>query len=172
MRTFIAMPLNHQQANALLKLGCFYRDKNLSWSRLKNLHITLQFLGQKSVEELTYLQFILRQQVQMRPLELNLEHVAGFPHCRSRILAVTIAPHAELTYLQRQIKACVADSGLLDVVSEADFLPHITLARTKRVQLFECMPVNLTLCVSKFELYQSLQGTQGVYYRVLNSIPG
>src|SRR3990167_4173932 len=44
-RLFVAIEIPEELKNQLLKIGSKYQDKDIRWTKDKNLHITVQFLG-------------------------------------------------------------------------------------------------------------------------------
>jgi 2'-5' RNA ligase len=93
-----------------------------------NLHVTLVFLGERSVAEAVTAGALLKAR-RLGPL-----HTAGalwLPPRKPGVLAVALRKQPALTTLQRELTAALADAiGLAP--DRHRFRPHVTLARVPR----------------------------------------
>jgi 2'-5' RNA ligase len=145
LRTFIAIDLPAPILDALAvtqkQLQTLLAAQNkaaaMRWSPVKNLHLTLRFLGDTTLEE--------REQVTQRlqalaatsaPLTLQLDltskGLGGFPTLRQpRVLWVGLGGDlATLKQLQAQVEVIAQSIGFAP--EEKAFAPHLTLARAAR----------------------------------------
>jgi 2'-5' RNA ligase len=145
LRTFIAIDLPTPILHALTTtqeqlqryLRAHSRGEALRWSPIKNLHLTLRFLGDTTPHQ--------RQQVQTRLEEVaatttpfmlhvdaNGQGLGGFPNLRQpRVLWVGLGGELEaLGQLQTQIEAMAQALGFAP--EEKAYTPHLTLARAAR----------------------------------------
>lgn len=125
MRLFIAIDLPENVKEYLRKLQAGLPDAKMLLAR--DFHLTLKFLGEcdealcRKVEEQL-------EQVDFRPLELQLGEIGTFGGKNPRVVLVGIKAPQELNEL-----ACEIEDRMkkLDFQPENAFIPHITLARVK-----------------------------------------
>lgn len=134
LRTFIALdiPTNiqkaiQQNADDLRKaIGDLVR-----WVPIKNIHLTLKFLGDVSAADVDILTRMLHAEADSCPaFEFSVGGLGSFPSPkRTRVLWVGIQAPAELEALQRGIESACARLGF-----ESDprpFSPHLTIGRVR-----------------------------------------
>ncbi len=134
LRTFIAadIPLPIQQAmqshvdTLRLSLGDLVR-----WVPVKNIHLTLKFLGAVSPASMELLTQMLRAEADScPPFDISIGGLGSFPNPkRARVLWVGIQAPAELEALQRGVEAACVRLGY---ASDArPFSPHLTIGRVR-----------------------------------------
>ena len=143
LRTFIAIDLpapildalattQDQLQKHLRGAGC---DRAVRWSPVKNLHLTLRFLGDTRQRE----QVVARLQevaAKTAPFTLAVDvsgrGLGGFPNLRQpRVLWSGVGGDTEqLGQLQAQVEAVIQAVGFAP--EEKGFSPHLTLARAAR----------------------------------------
>jgi 2'-5' RNA ligase len=134
LRTFIAadIPLPIQQImqshvdNLRLSLGDLVR-----WVPVKNIHITLKFLGDISPASVELLIQMLRTEAaSCPPFDIAIGGLGSFPNSkRARVLWVGIQAPAELEALQRGIEAACVRLGYPP--DAHPFSPHLTIGRVR-----------------------------------------
>jgi 2'-5' RNA ligase len=136
IRAFIAIALPPdiqaclQQVSAQLKeqLG----EKSVRWVPVENIHLTLKFLGDVSVSNLSVLKEIISTETAShKPMEFSVGRLGAFPKARHpRVIWVGIEAPPELFSLQRSIEARTTRVGYPP--DEREFSPHLTLGRVAR----------------------------------------
>jgi 2'-5' RNA ligase len=146
------------------------RDDGLRWTRPRNWHITLQFLGETSAAVYPLLAARLAQ-VRDRALPVALDALEIFE--RSGVAVVCVKLTAELAALQRAVVAATCQCGFKP--EARPYQPHITLARTRegvrggltalksRLAGAKCFP---GFTAREFLLYQSVLAPDGAQYTV------
>jgi len=132
MRLFIGIPLAPGTAGELAALVSRLRARGsgLRWTRLRwtgpeSWHITLQFLGNATQEQLRCLTAHLAG-VHCGPVPVELGELGSFD--RAGIFFAHVAVTPGLAALQQRVVAATARCGF--VAEARPFQPHITLART------------------------------------------
>ena len=102
----------------------------LSWSRLDNLHITTQFIGEWPEERLDELKRALAAVPFRGPIDIAVKGVGWFPNPRHpRVFWVGVDRGDALRILARATGQAVAKLGV--PVEEREYSPHLTLARIR-----------------------------------------
>jgi RNA 2',3'-cyclic 3'-phosphodiesterase len=134
MRTFIAIELPLDIRNSLVKI----QDKlkitlpKINWVKPANLHLSLKFLGEISLEQVESIQQIIADITKtFVPFEIRLDTLGVFPNYRTaRIIWIgTNQPLFELKQLVDQLETKLLETGLPK--EERPFQAHITLGRIK-----------------------------------------
>jgi 2'-5' RNA ligase len=104
----------------------------IRWVAPRNIHITLKFLGDISVQNVSMIQAVLdRVALEFSALEVNIGQVGAFPSLqRPRIVWVGVQAPPILVDLQRMIEAELAHLGYAP--EDRPFSPHLTLGRLSR----------------------------------------
>jgi len=136
VRAFIAIDLPpnlqdrlSQLSNALKKeMG----DVPIRWVATENMHLTMKFLGDVSLNNLDVLTNILIREAAVRePMVISLGGVGAFPKTRRpRIIWAGMEAPPELASLQRGIDKQTARVGYAR--EQRPFSPHITVGRVSR----------------------------------------
>ncbi len=127
-RLFLALPLPETIRAVVAELMEPADARDLRWTRLEQLHVTLRFLGDTPVDQIEPLAERLAE-VRVEPFLVPLEGIGAFPpKAPPRVLWLGLgAGHPRLHQLRQRIDDLVLATGL-----EADlrtFHPHLTLAR-------------------------------------------
>ncbi len=152
------------------------RAAGLRWADASSWHITLQFLGNSTADQLECLKAGLGE-VRCAPIAVQVGELDCFDRAGILFANVTVAPG--LASLQQGI---VAATGQCGFVAEArPFHPHIALARAKgdgrRAGLRELLhkvhkqPAFSQFTVHEFLLYESHLGRGGSRYEVRERFP-
>ncbi|MGD9153234.1 MAG: RNA 2',3'-cyclic phosphodiesterase [Gammaproteobacteria bacterium] len=118
-------------------------NKNISWVKPENLHITLKFLG--NITQLQCEQFLPEIKTVISgwgKFEIKLDKLVLFPSKRKpRVIALLPSPLEQLIALACKIEEKVVDCN---IPAEArSFKPHLTLARIKNKNICELKDVTL-----------------------------
>jgi 2'-5' RNA ligase len=105
--------------------------KDVNWTKPGQIHLTLKFIGDYSVDRLDDLKLNL-ERLKFEEFFLALSDTGFFPNSRRpSVFWLGIEPSSALSELQRQIEDLLsAECGVCR--DEREFVPHVTLARFKR----------------------------------------
>jgi len=175
-RLFIALTPPAPVRSAVAELRT--PSRNVRWTPTEQLHVTLRFLGEVTLE-LSEILIDRLETISVDPFVLPIEGVGSFPQKGlPRVLWVGIGSgHPRLHQLRKQV-----DDTLLAVGADADlrtFHPHITVGRCNekatpavnawvRTHREFAGPVFL---VETFDLYASELHPTGAVHRLLVSFP-
>ncbi|HEY1805966.1 MAG TPA: RNA 2',3'-cyclic phosphodiesterase [Terracidiphilus sp.] len=126
MRLFVGIPLAdaaRRQLEAVVD-GLRSSVSGLRWTAPDSWHITLQFLGNATAEQLECLKARLGE-VRAEAVPVKLGELGSFD--RAGVLVVDVPATRELAALERAVVAATAQCGFAAEMRE--FHPHITLAR-------------------------------------------
>ena len=128
MRLFIGIPLASEVIEVLDRLSHSLRTQNdgLRWSSPETWHITLQFLGETSVEKFGCLVRQLKT-IKAQPVPIRLQGTGSFDRAGVFFAGVNVSP--ELRQLEEQVLAATSQCGI--VGEDRPYHPHVTLARAK-----------------------------------------
>ena len=136
VRSFIAVSLSAELRTKLAQaensLGELLPDLPVRWVAAANIHLTLKFLGDVSVNNIPMLEEILQAEAaSTKPFELSVGGFGVFPNnSRPRVLWVGVEAPEELNSLQRRIEGEAARLGYAP--DKRPFSPHLTLGRVSR----------------------------------------
>ncbi|HTX42105.1 MAG TPA: RNA 2',3'-cyclic phosphodiesterase [Acidobacteriaceae bacterium] len=179
MRLFVGIALNSEATTATLER---VRERlsglNLRWSRAENRHVTLQFLGQASEEQLACVTAQMKK-VQCRAVLVRIDGLGFFARAGIFHAGVRLTP--QLLALQQSVLAATRPCGFEPELRE--YHPHITLARCKgrdagkafaalRSAMKQNRPVvTAEFLAEEFQLFESLPEPEGSRYEVLARFP-
>ncbi len=136
LRAFIAIELPSQVQNKLSKVIQKLQDQlpdiSIRWVKPHNIHLTLKFLGDVSINNIEAIRQILaREASEIAPFEFSIGELGAFPNLkRPRVLWLHVAAPSELLSLQRAIDLQTARLGYLS--EDRPYSPHITIGRVNR----------------------------------------
>lgn len=177
-RTFIAVPMEHV---ALKELSYKVRhiaqkDKNkeINWLHEDAFHVTLDFIGRFSKDQLKQLEENLSHLLsEISPFYFTLEEIAFFPSPeKPRAVAAFIAASEELENLKEKVGQALVKSGL--EAERKPFHPHITVGRPHKHHKMnfhlkrEMMEIQS--CAEKVIIYQSELKKKGAVYTVIHEV--
>lgn len=181
-RVFVAIGLPRPLPDGLeaLRVGL----PGAGWVAVDNLHLTVRFVGVVDEAALTEIDATLETLVAppfvVTPTVVDVfvhDRAAGHGHMANTLwLGVETQP--ALVELATRIDALLQAQGVV-AARGRDFLPHITLARLKRVReqdldayLVPARRVRVaSFSVDRFTLYRSDQNVDGVHYVPLRDYP-
>ena len=128
MRLFIGIPLSPAVVAELAALTARLKspDDGLRWPAEAGWHITLQFLGSTTPQQLACVMAGLSQ-IRHAPFEIQLEPPGFFD--RAGVFFAGVRLSSQLTGLQQRVLAATTPCGFFP--EERPYHPHITLARDK-----------------------------------------
>jgi len=178
MRTFIAINLPQKVKNhlELLQNEVLRANPkiNIKMVKPRNLHLTLQFIGEISELDRNTLIERLSQIIKFTPFELQLGALGCFPnHFQPRVIYVSAEePTGKLFILQKKIQQFLLARRYK--IDARPFKPHLTLGRLKYQTSFLNLPckdalqrVSTKFPVHHIDLMQSTLTTHGPIYKVL-----
>lgn len=131
-RLFIAINFDTATKLAVAKLiAAFPNTVALNKTKLDNLHLTVQFLGDVEEESISDIQTILTSVAeQFASTELNFTQLGAFPNWQTpNIIWLGLAPNLILAKLYQQLTPQLLK--LVPTMDTKSFRPHLTLARIK-----------------------------------------
>lgn len=171
MRLFVGIPLADAVTQELAAVVARLRAKEdaLRWTSPDSWHITLQFLGNTTEEQLTCLKMRLAP-VRAAAFQVQMGEVGCFD--RAGVLFVDVAVSPELAALQQSVLSATSACGF--VPETRPFHPHITLARAKGEERGTDLralrsrarnqPAFTPFTAREFVLYESHLGAGGARY--------
>ena len=185
MRLFIGIALAPEAAAALLRIRDQFAgaSADLRWSDPAGWHVTLQFLGSTSDEQLNCLTSGLAaigaSGVQAAQAPVRIAGLDFFERAGIFFAGVSLTP--ELLGLQQHVTAATRPCGFTP--EARPYHPHITLARTKgRAGSKALIPLkraveksraalDAAFTADEFLLYESVPGPDGSRYEVRARFP-
>lgn len=136
IRAFVAIDLPPDVQDCLTQISAQLKEqvgkKSVRWVPIPNIHLTLKFLGDVSVNNLDVLKEIIRAEAALqKPMEISIGRLGAFPKpAHPRVVWVGVEAPPELTALQRGIEARTTKVGYPK--DKRAFYPHLTLGRVSR----------------------------------------
>jgi 2'-5' RNA ligase len=174
MRLFVGIPLADDAMRELaaavgrLRSASAGRD-GLRWTAPESWHITLEFLGNATEEQLACLKTRLGE-VRNAPVSVQLGELGCFD--RAGVLFADVEVTPELAAIQRSVVAATSRCGF--EAEARPFHPHITLARAKGEgraadlrtlqSKVRSQPAFTRFTAREFVLYESHLGAGGAKY--------
>ncbi len=182
LRTFIAVNVAPPVEARIGKLINALRNSRarVKWVGERNLHITLQFLGDVPPQRIPEVCEAIKRAVrEVDPFEFNCRGLGAFPDLeRPRTLWIGVDRGGrEMQDLQARIERCMAELGFRP--EARSFQPHLTVGRVKRshpediadmIEGRQDVNAGATL-VSEVTVYASELGREGPTYTVLARLP-
>ena len=186
LRAFIAVEIPaeiqqmiHRQTSSLHR-GI---DSLVRWVAPQNMHLTLKFLGDVSLNSMEFIKQMLRTEAENVPcFDIHLAGLGAYPNLkRPRILYIGIQAPASLDALARGIESASRRLGYEP--EERPFSAHLTLGRVRQIinaadqqqirRAIESTQVDLlgTARVDSVHLYKSDLNPGGSVYTRLYSAP-
>lgn len=162
LRLFYALWPDAQTRAALVRLQVAVEGRK---TLPRNLHMTLAFLGQQPRALLPRLQEILLQLPDCGFM-LELDRLDYFKRKRIAWAGASLIPNALGTLQQSLTRAL--EQQEIEYDRQADFKPHVTLAREAQAPHETSFPAILWRA-DQVALVQSVQQADGIQYRLLTS---
>lgn len=147
-RLFVGLGFSEEFKNSLepwikkIRKTSDRKDISLRWAPPLNYHVTLVFLGNTKEENIPNIEFKIHQVAQRHaPFQLKVRNMSGFPTLtQARVLYLGVQRSQALLDLQADLEGELLPADL----AEADYSPHLTLARLRN-------PKNCKDLLSPFE---------------------
>jgi len=136
IRAFIAISLSPEIYNSLDQVVAHLKerlqDTPVRWVVVRNIHLTIKFLGEVSVSNLELLTKILHSEAgRHQPFEISVGDLGAYPSIKlPRVGWVGVKAPLELHALQRGIETETTRLGYAQ--ENREFSPHLTLGRVSR----------------------------------------
>lgn len=136
IRAFIAIDLSAEIQQALEQVSNQLKGQlkgvPVRWVPVKNIHLTLKFLGDVSLANLEVLEgILLAEAARCAPFDVSIGRLGAFPSTRRpRVIWVGVQAQAELEQLQRALDEATTRLGYSP--EERGYSPHLTLGRISR----------------------------------------
>jgi 2'-5' RNA ligase len=187
IRAFIAIDMSDEIRRGLegvaVQLKMRLKDVPIRWVPVENIHLTLNFLGDVSVNNIEMLKKIMAgEAARHSSFEISVGELGAFPSTRRpRVIWVKVEAPSALTNLQVGIENETARLGYPH--EERSFSPHLTLGRVARNagpadihrigDTLEAYTVGFlgAASVKMVNLYRSDLGPGGAVYKCLFSAP-
>lgn len=178
IRSFIAIPLPAPLKQRLdsVQRQVLKLSPGLKPVRPDNLHLTLQFLGDRPQDELAKIaQVMVSVGARKKIFNVHLEGLGIFPHCRRpRVLWIGLSPLHNLQALHTLLREEMSSAGIS--TEQKPFRPHLTLGRFRdpgknRADLGHFMTQRYgTLQVDRIVLFGSRLTATGAIHSPLASV--
>jgi len=178
MRLFIAISLASGVVDALNSLSHSLRLANdgLRWSSPDTWHITLQFLGETSIETYSCLVQHLNQ-IKSPPVPIWVHGTGSFDRAGVFFAGVNVSP--ELRQLEKLVTTATSRCGL--AAEDRPYHPHVTLARARgdnRAQALRKLQSRANrdaefaaFTAQEFLLYESFLDARGARHEIRERFP-
>ena len=191
MRLFVAFDLEQsiRQRISVFLLGAEAFAPEVRWVQSESLHITLRFIGERSVEDLPQIQKALAT-IESGTMPLSFRGYGFFPSVTApRVFWAGVESSPALPKLAEQVDSALSTLGISRETHA--FTPHLTLARTGsgsprqrkedrdnprftklQQKLSTMQPLDFgTMTAQEFFLYESKLAPGGSQYRKISSFP-
>lgn len=150
LRAFIAIDIPPEIKQAISSQTASLRKESgraVRWVDMKNIHLTLTFLGEVSGANLDLLTQTLRAEcAQTASFTVSVEGLGCFPNPRRpRVLWIGLVAPPELSRLQRHVEASTTRLGYAP--EDKPFSPHLTIGRVRE----QASPAELEILRSLLE---------------------
>jgi len=158
MRLFIAITLSDPIKQALQDLQTPFRLRRQrgNFTSFNNLHLTLVFIGECSIQETEVIESIL-EEVKGLPFELTLGELGNFIKRDGEIWWVGVKPNPHLNKLQANITKVLRENDIS--FEDKKYVPHLTLVRNYKASTQETLLLSqskpLSFKVNSFSLMKS-----------------
>ena len=171
-RLFLALPLS----SGLIKKIAFLEEKieerakiKFPWIPLKNLHLTIIFLGYLKYEDYLKIKEIFQSLNWKKRLEVKIRKIDYGPPGYKRMIWLYIEKNNNLEELKEILETKLSEAQIIYHREEREFLPHINLARLKNIKdLPEIKDeLNWQVLFNELVLYESILKPSGALYEKL-----
>jgi len=134
IRAFLAIPITEPVREQIGKIQGRLRQTlpGVSWVRPETIHLTLQFFGAATEEELAEIGRIMLSIGRLfTPFEVLVQGIGAFPSAaRPRVIWLGLENHSTLQELHCSLRRELNGIGLAE--ADRPFTPHLTLGRCRQ----------------------------------------
>jgi len=147
---------------------------NLRWQRLKNLHITLLFLGWQDEKKINDILFAIQKSfLEFKPSLIEIVSISLGPKKENqRLVWAQGKQNLELENLRKMLIKNLKEQNVFFQEEKRPFQIHITLARAKGRELLGIdfqKEVFFTFLPKELVLFESILKKEGVEYRIIKT---
>lgn len=129
MRAFIGIRLDEAiDSISLIIKDLKLKDKYANYTSLKNIHITLEFLGEIDKDDIPIIEEIFST-ISRKSFEILLD---GVTKLRDMII-IRVSENEELIALQADLKKTLKNNNI--TTQDREYFPHVTLARKSSLRV-------------------------------------
>lgn len=183
-RIFVAINLPEDVRKSLTEYQNRWSELPIRWTKPKNLHITLIFIGYVNNDELLEMCNLVKEVAsKQNPFLINLNKICYGPPKKMppRMIWAMGAKSQEFAALKGNLEKLLISSQEISFTPEKrEFSPHITLGRIRQWEWRRIDPeespeidedTNLSFEVNSIEIMESELKRGGVEYSILESVP-
>jgi len=184
MRVFIAIEMSKEAKKKILEIEKNFSSFPLAFVKKENLHLTLAFLGEVSLENINSIIQIMENLAKKTPcFNLKFSKLGAFPNFKlPKVIWIGLENNLETLFnLEKNLKTELLKNGFF--IKEKKFVPHITFGRIKsfankkirrhlgeQVQRFgriEPLEINC----DAISIFKSTPTSNGYIHELINKIP-
>ena len=175
-RLFIGIPITkglYQKISSLEESI----DKRLNWIPLKNLHMTILFLGNIDINEIPEIVNImdevkLKYKDYFKKLNLKIKKVDYGPPGRKNMIWLYVEKNENLEKIKKIFEEELENRKIYFQREERDFLPHINLIRLKNRKNLKDIKkeLNWNVIFTEINLYESHLKKPFVEYEIIKTL--
>ncbi|MBD3170598.1 MAG: RNA 2',3'-cyclic phosphodiesterase [candidate division Zixibacteria bacterium] len=181
MRTFIAIDIPAEAKMQLDRMITGFKGLGgrVSWTKAKNLHLTVKFIGDFSEDKLEDLSTLLKDELRsIEPQQLSLSGLGAFPNIKKpRVLWVGVGQGKEW-FVDLALKIDSICKKLRIPREKKKPSPHLTLGRVRDLKGCEKLLEDFSqakfdypeFAIGNITIYRSDLSPQGAKYTVLEKI--
>lgn len=179
MRLFLAYPLS---SGVLAKIG-FLEEKvenkigfKLNWIPIKNLHLTILFLGHLNYEDYLKIEEIFKEEIDFKSFEIKIKKLDYGPPGKKRMIWLYVEKNENLEKIKKYFEEKLEEKRVAYKREERDYLPHINLIRLSRSEEDFLKEREIKeelkwgIKIKEIALYQSFLKKTGAEYEKLKNI--
>lgn len=177
MRLFIAYPLT---SGVLAKIGFLEEKTNkklktkLNWIPLKNLHLTILFLGNINLENYLKLEEVFKESPDFSSFDIKVKKLDFGPPGKKRMIWLYIEKNKNLEEIKNYFEKKLEEKNINYHRENRDYLPHVNLLRLKDKSFSVNSEIkeelNWTIRINEIALFQSFLKSSGAEYEKIFSL--
>ncbi|MDP8240449.1 MAG: RNA 2',3'-cyclic phosphodiesterase [Candidatus Hatepunaea meridiana] len=182
VRAFIALETQESVKRAIREVQDKLRvvsGARVTWVRSVGVHLTLKFLGDVEVSQLSEIEASIRDSAsRISPFNITTTNTGGFPNLKKpRVLWLGVDGGRQLLELQNNIEKALEPLGF--PMERKKFHPHLTIGRVKSInrdcilagKMTEFGFQKITWEINEVRLMSSILKPDGAEYGIIANIP-
>ncbi len=183
IRSFVALDLPEELRSQVGKVQFLLKTKypDLVLTPEDQLHITLYFLGRQSEAEIMRLAERMKREFNFEPMTILFNRL-NYIYKKGEDSIIYLEPEGDINQIEQLVRAVEPWVESLDYTAPERWLPHLTIARVKRLNpvekkhlLFrvagEEIPSVGPWTVSELSFWESVLTRNGVFHRRIIRVP-